>query len=59
MCTAFRGVPRPPILAMVYRLALSQAPFHGPERQPIPKFTAEWFNAESAGKDITRWYPSV
>ncbi|WP_201797523.1 metal-dependent hydrolase [Mycobacterium avium] len=53
---AFRDVPRRQMLAMVYRLALSQAPFHSPQRQPIPAFTAQWYDAESAGKDITRWY---
>jgi predicted metal-dependent hydrolase len=57
--TAFRDVPRRQILAMMYRLALSQAPFHSPERQPIPKFTAQWYDAESRGKDITRWYANA
>ncbi len=42
--------------AMLYRLALSQAPFHRPDRQPIPRFTALWYDAEDQGRDITRWY---
>ena len=53
---AFRDIPRRQIIPMVYRLALSQAPFHSPDRQPIPKFTTEWYGAEAAGKDITHWY---
>lgn len=53
---AFRGIPRRQIISMLYRLALSQAPFHSPDRQPIPKFATEWYGAEAAGKDITRWY---
>lgn len=56
---AFREIPRRQVAAMVYRLVLSQAPFHSPERQPIPKFTAAWYSAESAGKDITRWYANA
>jgi predicted metal-dependent hydrolase len=56
---AFRDVPRRQILPMIYRLALSQAPFHSPDRQPIPKFTIEWYEAEKAGKDITRWYANA
>ncbi|BDB40182.1 MULTISPECIES: metal-dependent hydrolase [Mycobacterium] len=53
---AFRDIPRRQMAAMLYRLALSQAPFHRPDRQPIPRFTALWYDAEDQGRDITRWY---
>jgi predicted metal-dependent hydrolase len=53
---AFRDVPRRELLAMGYRLILSQGPFHRPENQPIPAFSAQWYGAETHGKDITRWY---
>lgn len=53
---ALQGIPRAQMATMVWRLALSQAPFHRPERQHIPTFSAEWYGAESRGKDITRWY---
>ncbi|ASW90727.1 hypothetical protein A5626_08370 [Mycobacterium marseillense] len=53
---AFRDIPGREMAAMLYRLALSQAPFHRPERQPIPDFTAIWYGAETDGRDITQWY---
>jgi predicted metal-dependent hydrolase len=56
---AFRSIPRREMAAMVYRLVLSQAPFHRPDRQPIPDFTLQWYGAESEGKDITQWYATA
>lgn len=53
---AFKGISRRDMGRMLYRLALTQAPFHRPERQPIPAFAADWLDAEADGKDITRWY---
>lgn len=53
---ALRDIPRSEIATMVWRLALSQAPFHRPERQHIPAFSAQWYDAEAHGQDITRWY---
>lgn len=53
---AFRDISGREMVGMLYRLALSQAPFHRPERQPIPEFTAIWYGAEADGRDITQWY---
>lgn len=53
---ALSAIPRTQIITMLWRLALSQAPFHRPESQPIPEFATEWYDAESQGKDLTRWY---
>ena len=50
---AFRDIPRRELVSTIYRLALSQMPFHRPEHQPVPRFTMEWLDAETAGKDIT------
>ncbi len=51
-----RDIPRSEIATMVWRLALSQAPFHRPERQHLPAFSAQWYEAEARGQDITHWY---
>ncbi|WP_280343220.1 metal-dependent hydrolase [Nocardia neocaledoniensis] len=56
---AFRDIPRRQQLRILYRIMLSQLPFHRPDRQPIPQFTAEWYGAESEGRDITRWYATA
>jgi predicted metal-dependent hydrolase len=55
----FRDIPRRELAAMIFRLALSQAPFHRPEHQPIPEFAADWLDAEVHGRDITRWYATT
>jgi hypothetical protein len=56
---AFRCIPRHKIAAILYRLALSQAPLHRPERQPIPDFATEWYTAETDDKDLIRWYAEL
>ena len=56
---AFRDIPRRELASMLYRLALSQAPFHRPEHQPVPAFAAEWLEAETDGRDITCWYATA
>jgi predicted metal-dependent hydrolase len=55
----FRDVPRRELASMTFRLALSQAPFHRPEQQPIPDFAADWLDAETKGTDITQWYATT
>jgi hypothetical protein len=54
--TAFNSVPAREIAAMLFRILLTQAPFHDPGPQPLPAFAAEWLAADARGEDITRWY---
>jgi predicted metal-dependent hydrolase len=56
---AFTSIPRREMASMIYRLALTQAPFHRPEHQPIPAFAADWLDAEASGTDITTLYAAT
>lgn len=44
------------LLTTVYRLALSQAPWHTPQHEPLPAFAGRWLSAYQAGRDLHLYY---
>lgn len=52
----FHAVPAGTIVAMIWRLALSQTPMHDPADQPLPAWTDEWMRAYERGVDMTRYF---
>jgi predicted metal-dependent hydrolase len=53
---AFSTVPRVEILVAVFRILLSQTPYHNPDHQPLPAIADRWFERWNSGGDVTRWY---
>lgn len=51
--TIFHPVPTVDLLKMVWRLALSQTPYHDPADQPLPDWAQTWMRAYDRGTDMT------
>lgn len=50
--TIFGPVPTRELLAMLWRLALSQTPYHDPADQPLPAWADTWMRAYENGVDM-------
>ncbi|UMB68812.1 metal-dependent hydrolase [Mycobacterium paraterrae] len=57
--TLFSAVPTRELLAMVWRLVLSQAPNHDPADQPLPEWADTWMREYDHGVDMTRFFPTT
>ncbi|EFC79062.1 metal-dependent hydrolase [Parafrankia sp. EUN1f] len=44
------------LLTTIYRLGLSQAPWHSPAGEPLPAFAGRWLDAYKAGRDVQFCY---
>ena len=53
--TLFSAVPTSQLGAMLWRLALSQTPYHDPADQPLPDFADVWMREYERGTDMTRF----
>lgn len=53
---AFHEVPSRELVAMVARLITSQAPYHNPAVQPLPKWAAVWMEEYERGVDMTTFF---
>ena len=53
----FNSVPTRQLLAMVWRLLLSQMPHHDPADQPLPDWADTWMREYEQGSDMTKFYP--
>lgn len=51
--TIFQPVPTGDLAKMVWRLALSQMPYHDPADQPLPAWAQTWMRAYESGADMT------
>jgi predicted metal-dependent hydrolase len=51
--TFFQAVPTWELVAMVWRLALSQTPHHDPADQPLPGWADTWMREYDRGVDMT------
>lgn len=51
--TIFAPVPTGELARMLWRLALSQAPYHDPADQPLPDWAETWMRAYERGADMT------
>jgi Predicted metal-dependent hydrolase len=51
--TLFHAVPTSQLVAMVWRLALSQTPHHDPADQPLPDWADTWMREYERGRDMT------
>lgn len=51
--TLFGAVPTSDLVRMVWRLALSQMPYHDPADQPLPEWADTWMDEYSSGTDMT------
>lgn len=49
----FSRVPTRQLAKMVWRLALSQSPFHDPADQPLPEWAQTWMREYDRGTDMT------
>jgi hypothetical protein len=49
----FNSVPTGDLAKMAWRLALSQAPNHDPDDQPLPEWAATWMAEYASGTDMT------
>ncbi|BBX16284.1 hypothetical protein CRI77_09095 [Mycolicibacterium duvalii] len=49
----FASVPSGDLARMVWRLALSQAPYHDPADQPLPGWARTWMSQYDRGQDMT------
>jgi len=56
--TIFGPVPTRELLAMMWRLALSQTPYHDPADQPLPARADTWMRAYERGEDMTTFFGS-
>jgi predicted metal-dependent hydrolase len=54
--TLFNAVPTRELGAMVWRLALSQAPYHDPAEQPLPVSADTWMRDYALGADMTAYF---
>ncbi|MCV7282646.1 metal-dependent hydrolase [Mycolicibacterium flavescens] len=51
----FATVPTRELARMLWRLALSQTPYHDPADQPLPQWAETWMRAYDRGTDMTRF----
>jgi predicted metal-dependent hydrolase len=51
--TLFHAVPTSQLVKMVWRLALSQTPYHDPAEQPLPDWAETWMREYDRGVDMT------
>ncbi|MGH3632885.1 MAG: metal-dependent hydrolase [Mycobacterium sp.] len=51
--TLFHAVPTSQLVKMVWRLALSQTPYHDPTAQPLPDWADTWMREYDRGVDMT------
>ena len=51
--TLFHAVPTSHLVKMVWRLWLSQTPYHDPADQPLPDWADTWINEYDRGTDMT------
>jgi predicted metal-dependent hydrolase len=51
--TLFHAVPTSHLVKMVWRLWLSQTPYHDPADQPLPDWADTWMNEYDRGTDMT------
>jgi hypothetical protein len=51
--TLFHAVPTSQLVTMVWRLALSQTPYHDPADQPLPGWADTWMREYDRGVDMT------
>ena len=49
----FQGVPSTQLAKMVWRLWLSQTPYHDPAEQPLPDWAETWMREYECGTDMT------
>jgi predicted metal-dependent hydrolase len=49
----FHAVPTSQLIKMVWRLALSQTPYHDPADQPLPDWADTWMREYDRGVDMT------
>ncbi len=54
----FADVPSNQLVKMVWRLWLSQTPYHDPADQPLPDWAGTWMRAYDRGTDMTRFFGS-
>jgi predicted metal-dependent hydrolase len=54
--TLFNAVPTSELAAMVWRLMLSQAPYHDPAEQPLPTSADEWMRDYERGADMRAYF---
>lgn len=56
--TIFGSVPTGDLAKMLWRLALSQAPYHNPADQPLPAWADTWMREYERGTDMTTFAAS-
>ncbi|MCV7222937.1 metal-dependent hydrolase [Mycolicibacterium elephantis] len=56
--TIFGTVPTGDLARMLWRLALSQAPYHNPADQPLPDWADTWMREYERGTDMTTFAAS-
>ncbi|MCV6981379.1 metal-dependent hydrolase [Mycolicibacterium pulveris] len=56
--TIFGTVPTGDLVRMLWRLALSQAPYHNPADQPLPDWADTWMREYERGTDMTTFAAS-
>lgn len=54
--TIFGPVPTRELATMVWRLALSQTPYHDPADQPLPAWADTWMRAYDRGENMTTFF---
>ena len=54
----FQDVPSNQLAKMVWRLWLSQTPYHDPADQPLPEWADTWMAEYDRGTDMTRFFGS-
>jgi predicted metal-dependent hydrolase len=54
--TLFNAVPTRELAAMVWRLLLSQAPYHDPADQPLPSSADTWMRDYERGTDMKTYF---
>ena len=54
--TLFNAVPTRELAAMVWRLLLSQAPYHDPADQPLPSSAHTWMREYARGTDMKTYF---
>jgi predicted metal-dependent hydrolase len=54
--TLFNAVPTRELAAMVWRLLLSQAPYHDPANQPLPSSADTWMRDYDRGTDMKTYF---
>lgn len=57
--TIFGPVPTGDLAKMLWRLALSQAPYHNPADQPLPEWADTWMREYERGTDMTTFAGSL